>query len=424
MHSTQTSITYPLLRQRGEWMLMGWILLGSGMVLNAQLVMEPLTLLLMTPLALGLTLSGSAMLLTCWMRLHLGPEGVAVSVFGRTVRRYPTDALALICRYDWRTTDGMVYRYLCICAVDIPGLAAMREKKLRRSKFYRDGVDRRKARGDWELSFAMEQLRRMTRMSRFLPARKWVLCLEDEPVTVEFLKRFYPEIPWLNQRKEYARSPYSLSSSIRRKLNEETPEDFLRSRPDVTEVIGVQPLMVTLVPMLVLELVGIFLLYVSEWLGIAVMAVALILLFGSLIVLEQRVGGKERLSLMIEGIHVRPKGRAAVLIPARSLKTLWRFQMNAKGGPICYLAVSARTEEELARMEETDMEKTRRGREELEAFRLCEGWQNIAACRQIRRRMLLRLYGDRELLLIAHTEKREQWLRARYPHLEIHEIDD
>ena len=424
MHSTQTSITYPLLRQRGEWMLMGWILLGSGMVLNAQLVVEPLTLLLMTPLALGLTLSGSAMLLTCWMRLHLVPEGVAVSVFGRTVRRYPTDTLALICRYDWRTTDGMVYRYLCICAVDIPDLAAMREKKLRRSKFYRGGVDRRKARGDWELSFAMEQLRGMTRMSRFLPARKWVLCLEDEPVTVEFLKRFYPEIPWLNQRKEYARGPYSLSTSIRRKLNEETPEDFLRSCPDVTEAIGIQPLMVTLVPMLVLELVGIFLLYVSEWLGIAVMAVALIWLFGSLIVLEQRVGGKERLSLMIEGIHVRPKGRAAVLIPARSLKTLWRFQMNAKGGPICYLAVSARTEEELARMEETDMEKTRRGREELQAFRLCEGWQTIAACRQIRRRMLLRFYGDRELLLIAHTEKREQWLRARYPHLEIHEIDD
>ena len=424
MHSTQTSITYPLLRQRGEWMLMGWILLGIGVALDVGLVMEPLGLLFMTPLALGLTLSGAAMLLTCWMQLHLVPEGVAVSLFGRTVRRYPAEELGLICRYDRRTTDGMVYRYLCICAMDIPGLAAMREKKLRRSKFYRDGVDRRKARGDWELSFAMEQLRRMTRLSRFLPARKWVLCLEDEPVTVEFLKRFYPEIPWLNQRKEHTRRPYSLSTSIRRKLDAETPVDFLRSCPDVTESIGIQPLLVTFVPLVVLELVGCSLLYVAEWLGIAVMVMALIWLFGSLVVLERRVGGKERLSLMPEGIHVRPKGRAAVLIPAQSLKTLWRFQMNAKGGPIRYLAVSARTEEELARMEEADMEKTRRGREELEAFRLCEGWQAIAACRQIRRRMLLRFYGDRELLLIAHTENREQWLRERYPHLEIHEIDD
>lgn len=424
MHSTSENITYPLLRQRGEWMLMGWIMLGIGLVLVAGLVMEPLGLLFLSPLVMGLTLAGAAMLLTCQMRLHLVPEGVAVSLFRRTLRWYPAEALGLICRYDRRTTDGMVYGYLCICATDIPGLAAMREKRLRRSKFYRDGVDCRKARGDWELSFAMEQLRRMTRLSRLFPARKWVLCLEDESISVEFLKRLYPEIPWLDQRKEHTRRPYSLGTSIRRKLDAETPADFLRSCPDVVEAIGMQPLLVTLIPMLVLELVGISLLQVTEWLGIAVMALALIWLFGSQIVLERRVGGKERLSLTPEGIHVRPKGREAVLIPAQSLKTLWRFQMNAKGGPIRYLAVSARTVGELARMEETDMEKTRRGREELEAFRLYEGWQTVAACRQIRRRMLRWSYGDRELLLIAHTDNREQWLWERYPHLELHEIDD
>lgn len=424
MRSTSESITYPLLRQRGEWLLMGSILLGIGLVLDAELVMEPLGLLLLSPLALGLTLAGAAMLLTCQMRIHLVSEGVAVSLFGRTMRRYPAEALGLICQYDRRTTDGMVYRYLCICATDIPGLAAMREKKLRRSKFYRDGVDRRKARGDWELSFAMEQLRGMTRLSRILPARKWVLCLEDEPINAGFLKRFYPEIPWLDRRKEHTRRPYTLAGSIRRKLDAEIPADFLRSCPDVVEAIGMQPLLVTLIPMLVPVLAGFLLLCVSEWLGIAVMALALVWLFGTMVVLERRVGGKERLSLTPEGIHVRPRGREAVLIPAQSLKTLWRFQMNAKGGPIRYLAVSARTEEELARMEEADMEKTRRGREELEAFRLCESWQTIAACRQIRRRMLLRFYGDRELLLIAHTDRREQWLRERYPHLEIHEIDD
>ena len=60
MHSTQTSITYPLLRQRGEWMLMGWILLGIGVALDVGLVMEPLGLLFMTPLALGLTLLDAA----------------------------------------------------------------------------------------------------------------------------------------------------------------------------------------------------------------------------------------------------------------------------------------------------------------------------------------------------------------------------
>ena len=424
MRSTSESITYPLLRQRGEWLLMGWILLTIGLVLDAELVMEPLGLLFLGPLALGLTLAGAAMLLTCQMRLHLVPEGAAVSLFGRTLRRYPAEELGLICRYDHRTTDGMVYRYLCICATDIPGLAAMRERKLRRSKFYRDGVDRRKARGDWELSFAMEQLRGMTRLNRVLPARKWVLCLEDEPITAEFLKRFYPEIPWLDRRKEHTRRPYSLGGSIRRKLDAETPADFLRSCPDVVEAIGMQPLLVTLIPMLVLVLAGFLLLCVSEWLGIAVMALAMIWLFGSLIVLERRMGGKERLSLTPEGIHVRPKGREAVLIPAQSLRTLWRFQMNAKGGPIRYLAVSARTVEELARMEETDMETTRRGREELEAFRLCDSWQAIAAHRQIRRRMLRWGYGDRELLLIAHTGNREQWLRERYPHLELHEIDD
>ena len=42
MRSTKESITLPLLRSRGEVLLLGWMLLPMGLVLALTLVMEPM----------------------------------------------------------------------------------------------------------------------------------------------------------------------------------------------------------------------------------------------------------------------------------------------------------------------------------------------------------------------------------------------
>ena len=42
MRSTQESITLPLLRSRGEVLMLGWMLLPMGLALTLSLVLEPM----------------------------------------------------------------------------------------------------------------------------------------------------------------------------------------------------------------------------------------------------------------------------------------------------------------------------------------------------------------------------------------------
>ena len=61
MRSTKESITLPLLRSRGEVLMLGWMLLPMGLVLALTLVLEPMHPLgsvISGLMALGMTAAG------------------------------------------------------------------------------------------------------------------------------------------------------------------------------------------------------------------------------------------------------------------------------------------------------------------------------------------------------------------------------
>ena len=157
MRSTKESITLPLVRSRREMLAMGWMVLicGTGPLLLPLLETVNLLEMLMTGIfVLGFGVPGGAILLSCSMRLHLVPEGVVVSLFGRTLARYPAESLTVI-RWDSYQMDGPGLNRLALSTLSLAELAQRRERKLRASVISRDGVDYQKRRSDWQEAFAV-----------------------------------------------------------------------------------------------------------------------------------------------------------------------------------------------------------------------------------------------------------------------------
>ena len=105
------------------------------LVLALTLVMEPmhpLGIVISGLMALSMTVAGAALILECSLRLHLVPEGAAVSLFGRTLARYPAERLTVI-RWDKDQMNGPRMDRLVLSALSLEELAARRERKLRSS---------------------------------------------------------------------------------------------------------------------------------------------------------------------------------------------------------------------------------------------------------------------------------------------------
>lgn len=425
MRSTKESITLPLLRGRGEMLAMGWMVLICGVVPVLLLLLEPMAsaeLLMLCVLMLGFGVPGCAILVSCFMRLHLVPEGAAVSLFGRTLARYPVENLTVI-RWDADQTDGPRMNRLVLSTLSVEELADRRERKLRASVITRDGVDYQKRRRDWQEAFAIEQLKKMTRLGEFFPVRRSVLWLQDSPETTAILKLAYPDAAWHDLRRGPEKT--YMRPSEKSKARTDTPQSFRRNHEGLGESAGAI-LMVTvfLVPSLVFMLLGIVLAEIWAYLAIIGSALAMVWLFGSLGVMGVFFFGSEQVSLEDAGIRIRPKFRKERLIPVEELRNAWCLRMNAKGGALGYLVFSSHTREELVQMEENRMSQNIWGREELSALRLLDHWPELAVRRLLLRRMSLFGYDDPMLLLMAYTNEREAWIRERYPHLQVIDLRD
>lgn len=425
MRSTKESITLSLMRSRGAMMIVGCMALIFGLSPLLVLCLEPVglvELVMFGMILLGFCIPGGGLVLSCCLRLHLVPEGAAVSLFGRTLARYPVEGLTVI-RWDVDWMNAPRLNKLCLSTLSVEELAVLRERKLRSSVFYRDGVDYMKRRSDWQEAFAIEQLKKMTWLGEFFPLRRSVLWLEDSPETAAILKLAYPGARWHDLRRGPEKT-YLLSSEMPKK-RADTPQSFRRCHEGMEEPAGAYLLLaVCLIPTLVLLLLSIALTELSETQTLIGSILALVWLFGSLIVMGVCFFGSEQVSLEEDGVRLRPMGRRGRLILAGELKYAWIIRMHVKGNPLSYLVISARSLEELAQMEEVRMCKTSRGREELSALRLLEHWPELAVWRFLLHRIRLWGYEDPLFLLVAYTDEREQWIRERYPHLQISNLQD
>ena len=425
MRSTKESITLPLLRSRGEVLMLGWMLLPMGLVLALTLVLEPvhpLGIVINGMMALGLTAAGAALILACSMRLHLVPEGAAVSLFGRTLARYPAESLTVI-RWDKDQMNGPRLDRLVLSALSLEELAERRERKLRSSGYYASGVDRRKLRSDWQATFALEQIQRMTRLGQLFPVGRRVLWLQDSRETMALLQMAYPGAAWHDLR----RGPDKSRRSYREKpqTRTETPQRFQRAHQDVMDGAGsILMVLIFLIPSPVFVVLGTVFAGEREELSIIGSCLGLVWMFGSLIYMGMFMLGHDWLSAEDAGLRIRKKGGKERLIPADDLKTAWRIRLISKGGPLTYLVICTHTRQELVQMKEERMSKTRRGREELSALGLLESWPELAVRRLLLRRMTLLGYDDPLFLLVGSTDDREKWITERYPQMEVYDLTE
>lgn len=136
-------------------------------------------------------------------RLHLVPQGIAITLLDKNIALFPAEKIGLLCgalhfvKYDTIPLIG-------VCMYTLDDLAAIREKQLHRNPYYRGNIPYRKRRSDWREKFAQEYLRRRCNHYGSDP-RKDILWLEWDPSRLTLLQQMYPHAAWLDttDKKEF-----------------------------------------------------------------------------------------------------------------------------------------------------------------------------------------------------------------------------
>ena len=124
-------------------------------------------------------------------KLHIVPEGIAVTLFGKTLRKIPREEIAFFggfigtrkCRYP---------KALAVCTCSMEDLAEKEERKT--DRMFRNA----RTRPGWAEDMAKKYLLRCAgdfRGQLGLPNRD-VLLLEWSPERLEMLMEMYPGVPW------------------------------------------------------------------------------------------------------------------------------------------------------------------------------------------------------------------------------------
>ena len=124
-------------------------------------------------------------------KLHIVPEGIAVTLFGKTLRQIPQEDIAFFggfigtrhCRYP---------KNLAVCTCSMEALAEKEEQKT--DKMFRNA----RTRPGWTEDMAKKYLLRCAASFRSelgFPNRD-ILLIEWSPERLELLLEMYPGVPW------------------------------------------------------------------------------------------------------------------------------------------------------------------------------------------------------------------------------------
>ena len=124
-------------------------------------------------------------------KLHLVTEGIAITVFGRTLRRFPRERIRFLGGVH-DSYRGGICQWICVCARSMYELAEEQER--RTPKMLRDG----RALPGWTESMARKFLLSYANsLNRALGLqRKDLLLLEWSPERLQMLLDMYPGVPW------------------------------------------------------------------------------------------------------------------------------------------------------------------------------------------------------------------------------------
>lgn len=148
------------------------------------------------------------------------PEGIQIRMFGREIQQIPVSCIKLICGVG---DDGS--QNLCLSIWGVEELALRREEILRKGYFSRQDLPFRKQREGWRERFAREYLLKPKWSILNLHTNTPILWLPFDPVVVIYLRRLYPQLPYVDLRS-------NLTGRMHAQLPDQIPFYFERYRAD------------------------------------------------------------------------------------------------------------------------------------------------------------------------------------------------
>ena len=88
-----------------------------------------------------------------FLMVHLVPEGITVTFFGRNLRLYPVESIQTVYH-----RKGVNFNWIAVSCLSEAELVRRREETLRRGVFSKSGVDYKMTRPNWQEWFLREQL--------------------------------------------------------------------------------------------------------------------------------------------------------------------------------------------------------------------------------------------------------------------------
>lgn len=145
-------------------------------------------LLLFTVLFLAIILAYAGELLA---RLHIGPEGIAVTLFGMTLRRVPAEEIRAIVAVRKYNTKANPQDVMALCANTIEELVELGTQHT--PKLLRNEADH------WYGETAAKYLyRKAVSMGGDMNLHRHILWLDWSAERLGILRRMYPEAAWLD----------------------------------------------------------------------------------------------------------------------------------------------------------------------------------------------------------------------------------
>lgn len=154
---------------------------------SSKIISLRITTVVMFPLSIPYTAA-------LFAQLHIVPEGIAVTLFGKTIRRIPAEDIRLLAGFRYRHKSSETN----LIAVSTRSYEDLQERELR-------GTPElvRNAAGSWEEMWVGKYLsRRAGELFREWNLLRWLLWLDWDPERIRVLRKTYPQAQWVDLTKE------------------------------------------------------------------------------------------------------------------------------------------------------------------------------------------------------------------------------
>ena len=346
-------------------------------------------------------LIGFAGILSALKQVYLVPEGIAVTLGGRTIARYPVEEIGMFCAVEW--WEKRQVRALGVSIHSPDELTALRERQLEKGVFTRDEVKFRRRRDGWQKEFRQEYLQKRARFSLLMPWKWDILWLPLDPDLPALLQVLYPRVPWefLQSREDM------VGRTILWKDKDPLCVPRMRGATRNSRTVILVGACVILPGMLLAALT-------VDGLGLMTLPfVGFSLLFG--LVLYGSRGEADMFHFSQSGIRITRGERELAAIFAKEIRTILKCESDAAVADYgsLHLLISTETREELVQRGLDAVQ-----RPYVQVFREIPDWKTRVLFRYCSRLRGLSAATAPGCQMISWNEQREQTLRTLYPEAE------